>query len=352
MYCQNCGSVIGENAGFCQWCGKPQSPIPSPTVSGVNTAPAFRQDAQPGKPPKSKIFWLITGGVILAVIASITGRSPSDRSSSPSDSSSSATQRSSAPNAIVQPQIVRPSIPPPKFRIYKFKVDEPTSVVVPVNTTDEQLKSLLWFFREKVRSNEFKDIGLTQGTAKQWGNSGYLSGMLSVYRSAKCANELYIDTNGPCGYGEHDDALYQWGIEGDPNKDSGSIKVQGDDIVVFNYQDNWHPSSEVSQGVDDKVKEAWKARQEEWEPRQRFAVQLANKFRGRGSAIDISANPDEPTELDFRSKLFRNTTFLKTFTDTSVPKMRPDLCKVGFQNIRVLPDDESDAGQRYPLRCQ
>ena len=114
--------------------------------------------------------------------------------------------------------------------------------MVPVNTTDEQLKSLLWFFREKVRSNKFKDIGLTKTTAKQWGNAGYLSGMLSVYRGEKCANELYIDTNGPCGYGEHDDALYQWGIEGDPNKDSGSIKVQGDDIVVFDYEDNWHPS--------------------------------------------------------------------------------------------------------------
>jgi hypothetical protein len=47
------------------------------------------------------------------------------------------------------------------------------------------------------------------------------------------------------GYGEHDNALYQWGIEGDPNKDSGSIKVQGEDIVVFNYEDYWHPSSEV-----------------------------------------------------------------------------------------------------------
>ena len=286
------------------------------------------------------------GGILVAIIAGIIGKSPDN--SSPT----STTQQSSASNASPQLQIIRPLIPPPKFRIYKFKIDVPTSVVVPVNTTDEQLKSLLWFFREKVRSNKFKDIGLTQATATQWGNARYLSGMLVIFRGEKCANEDYIGTIGPCGYGEHDDAFYQWGIEADPNKDSGGIKVQGDEIVVFNYKDGWHPSSEVSQVVDDKVKEAWKARQEEWEPRQRIAVQLANEFFRRGVAIHASANSDEPKELDFRSKLFSNTTFRKTFTDSSIPKMRPDLCKAGFQNIRVLPEGESHVGQSYPLHCE
>jgi hypothetical protein len=345
MYCQNCGSFVGENVRFCQSCGKSQAPVPLPVVPTPNVAQVPRQNAPPKK--QSKVFWLIMGGILLAIIAGIIGKSPSG-----SSTSTSTTQQSSAPNTPQQPNIATPSIPPPKFRIYKFKLDEPTSVVVPVNTTDEQLKSLLWFFREKVRSNKFKDIGLTKATAKQWGNAGYLSGMLSVYRGEKCANELYIDTNGPCGYGEHDDALYQWGIEGDPNKDSGSIKVQGDDIVVFNYEDNWHPSSEVSQVGDDKVKEAWKTRQEEWEPRQRFAVQIANEFLRRGVVIDVSANSDEPKELDFRSKLFSNTTFRKTFTDDSIPKMRPDVCKAGFKNIRVLTEGESDVGQSYPLQCR
>jgi len=346
MYCQNCGSFVGENVRFCQSCGKSQAPVPLPVVPTPNAAQVPRQYAPPKK--QSTILWLVVGGVVLLVaIVGIIGKSPSD-----SSSSTSTTQRSSEPNATPQPHIATPSIPPPKFRIYKLKTDEPTSVVVPVNTTDEQLKSLLWFFRKKVRSHQFKDIGLTKATAKQWGNAGYLSGMLSVYRGEKCANEQFIDTNGPCGYGEHDDALYQWGIEGDPNKDSGSIKVQGDDIVVFNYEDNWHPSSEVSQVVDDKVKEAWKARQEEWEPRQRFAVQIANELLRKGLAIDVSANSDEPKELDFRSKLFTNATFRKTFTDDSLPKMRPDLCKGGFQNIRVLTEGESDAGQSYPLHCQ
>lgn len=50
-------------------------------------------------------------------------------------------------------QVVRPSAPPPKFQIYKYDPDGTVAIVVPVNTTDEQLKSLLWLFRERVRTH-------------------------------------------------------------------------------------------------------------------------------------------------------------------------------------------------------
>src|SRR5580698_8407353 len=82
-------------------------------------------------------------------------------------------------------------------------------------TSDEQLKSLLRFFREKARSHRLKDIGLRNER----------DGILLVYRDKKCATEEIDITAsaGPCGDGYHDDALYQWGIEGDYDKDSGSI---------------------------------------------------------------------------------------------------------------------------------
>jgi len=100
-----------------------------------------------------------------------------------------------------------------------------------VNTSDEQLRSLLWLFREKARSHHLKDIGLRNER----------DGILLVYRGKKCATEEIDITAsaGPCGDGYHDDAFYQWGIEGDYNKDSGSIRVNGDDTVVFNYKDEW-----------------------------------------------------------------------------------------------------------------
>lgn len=156
-----------------------------------------------------------------------------------------------APTSISVPQVQDvnlPKIPPPKVRVFKFKTDVPTTYVVPVDTTDEQLKSLVWLFRQKVRAGKFKDIGITQPTAKQFGQLGYTSGMLVVFRGEKCANEDCISDAqiaagklGPCGYGEHDDGGYQWGIDGDPLKDSGTIRARNGDLVeVFNYKDNWH----------------------------------------------------------------------------------------------------------------
>jgi hypothetical protein len=98
-------------------------------------------------------------------------------------------------------------IPPPKFRVFKSKADSPTTYIVPESTTDDQLKTLLWFFREKVRQGRFKDIGITQPTAKQWGQYGYKSGMLLVYCGSRCANEEFVTQEeldkgrlGPCGY--------------------------------------------------------------------------------------------------------------------------------------------------------
>ncbi len=230
MYCQQCGSVVDQNAQFCQSCGKLQSPGPSPVVPTMNASQASRQDAPSRKRPQSKILWLIVGGITMAVIAVIIIRSPSDGSAPPTD-------QGSALDSVSQTQIVRPSIPPPKFRIYKFKTGEPTSVVVPLKTTDEQLKSLLWFFREKIRSHQLGDIGLAQATAD------YVdSGILAIYRGEKCANENYVDTTSPCGYGDHDDAYYQWGIEGDPSKDTGGVRVKGDVSAVFDYNDGWRPA--------------------------------------------------------------------------------------------------------------
>jgi hypothetical protein len=256
--------------------------------------------------------------------------------------------------------VILTSVPPPKFRVFKFKTDEPTTYVVPVSTTDKQLKSLLWLFRQKVRTGQFREIGITQPTAKQWGQLGYTSGILVVFRGEKCANENYISDAqiakgnlGPCGYGEHDDAYYQWGVDADPNKDDAGIRDKnGNFISVFSYKDNWHSPSEQTQVVDQKVKEEWAAKQQEWEPRQRFAVQISNEFFRKGLDIHVSANSDQPKELDFRSKLFTDAAVRKDFINTTLHQLRLRMCNAGFQNIRILQESESDIGKSYPLHCQ
>ena len=46
--------------------------------------------------------------------------------------------------------------------------------------------------------------------------------------------------------GEHDDAYYQWGISGNPENDAGGIRSKNGDLVkIFDYQDNWKPTSDV-----------------------------------------------------------------------------------------------------------
>jgi hypothetical protein len=136
--------------------------------------------------------------------------------------------------------------PPPKFRVFKSKPDEDTTYIVALDTTDEQLRSLLWLFRKRVRAGEFREIGIMQPTAKQWGEYGYKSGMLAIYRGNKCVNEGYIAETGklgPCGWGEHNAAYYQWGINADANKDDAAIRDNSGNLLpVFDYKDNWQPA--------------------------------------------------------------------------------------------------------------
>jgi hypothetical protein len=255
------------------------------------------------------------------------------------------------------PEANLPKIPPPKFSVFKFKTDMPTSYVVPMDTTDEQLRSLLWLFRGKVRAGQSRDIGITYSRSKQSGRFGNQSGMLLVYRGDECANEEYVSDAqlekgnlGPCGYGEHDDAYYQWGVDGDPNKDDAGIRTKnGDNLQVFDYKDNWHASSEALQRVDPKVKEEWN---QEYVPRQQFATAMTNTLNGQGMDINASANAINPTQLDFRSQLFKNPAVRESFVNKSLPQIRRNLCNAGFRSIRILQEGDFDAGQNYPLKCQ
>ena len=257
-----------------------------------------------------------------------------------------------------QSQAYAPAIPPPSFHIFKFKTDGQTTYVVPVDTSDDQLKSLLWLFRSSVRTANFQKIGITQPTTRQWGQLGYTSGDLVVYRGTKCANEGYITEAelekgklGPCGYGEHDDAYYQWGIDADPNKDdAGIVDKNGNTIAVFDYKDNWHPAAEAL-AVDPKVKEHWDATEQEWEQMQRFAVQITNQFTAKGLEVSASANRKDPTQLDFQAH-FKNGSAREEFVKKFVPMLSHDLCAAGLKSTAIVEDSDSEAGPSYSLHCQ
>jgi hypothetical protein len=106
------------------------------------------------------------------------------------------------------------------------------SVVVPTKTTDDQLRQLILYIRDRVRAGQFKAIGIKKPTnTNRRGELDYSAGTVIVYRGERCASEELVDSLGPCGYGDHSAAWYQWGIGGVPNNDSGGIKSK-DGVVV------------------------------------------------------------------------------------------------------------------------
>lgn len=332
MYCERCGSASSQDAHFCQSCGKPQTRPQSqwsPTVTHVPIA----RTVQPEQKLNPKAFWLIISGIVLAVI--VGAMLSSDSTDKPT---STKTQQSSAPIATQQSQAVRPSTPPPKFRIYKFRNDDfsPTSIVVSVATSDEQLRSLLWFFREKVRAHDFKSIGIPPQN----------DGIFSIYRGEKCANEAFLNAIGPCGYGEHEDADYQWGIEGDYNKDEGSIRKG--DVLVFDYKDGWQVSSEVQSRLEEQDKLAQA-------DRDLFAQQLQQRLTSMGYEITVwvhhGEGADRGHELNLDSEMFKDTNTRVEFISSVLPAWRKDLCKAGFRTVRLRQGGTFELGQDYSLGC-
>ena len=397
MDCSACGFRLGSHDAFCPQCGKAATPtVSSLPPEEIPPAPVQLSSAE-GRLWKARILvalglavftvlftvqlqpvaaWLGTIAAVVFVFGwSLRNIQYSDKiafiilsvcfvavaqwislsiKKTPSGTSTSSLQRQTAraepsdSTPTAQSQVVRPTVPPPKFGIYKFKPDGAVSVVVPVNTTDEQLKSLLWFFRDKVRSHQFKDIGLTHGTSKQWGNIGYLSGMISVYRGEKCANEPFADNVGPCGYGEHDDAYYQWGIDGDQNKDGGSIVVKGNDVQVFDYKDGWQVAPGVAASIDEETKSEQAARDE-------FAQRLQQRLTSTGYDIKVWAHGEGDTEerkLVLNSDIFKDTPTRVQFINGVLPSWKKDLCKVGFRTVELRRGSVFELGQDYSLGCE
>lgn len=253
----------------------------------------------------------------------------------------------------------RPTVRPPKFRVYRSKLDEGTSVVVASSTTDEQLKSLLWLFREKVRSHRFKDIGISQPTSMQWGEKGYLSGIIAVYRGKKCANELFSDAPGvgPCGPGEHSIAGYQWGILVDgvstPDADYASMDASNGTVIkVFDYNDHWQLPADLQGGVDAENQAQAQSDEALKLARKVFADELQRKLYASGFEVTTRVGDERSEELVLNSEMFKDTAARVEFLGSVLPKWRRDLCSVGFLKVRLRAGGLLSVGDSYSVGCK
>lgn len=129
-------------------------------------------------------------------------------------------------------ETARPLVPPPHFHIFKEHTSLGVAFVVPVKSTDEELKSLLWLFRDKVHSGKFTDLGLRSG---EW--SELNGGLFHVYRGPRCANEMY-ELDAPCGNEAHAAAYFQWGLRQESRRDAGYLqKENGSEELIFGHVD-------------------------------------------------------------------------------------------------------------------
>jgi hypothetical protein len=255
--------------------------------------------------------------------------------------------------------VARPTTPPATFRLHRFKFDESIgasiiSYVVPANTTDDQLKGLVWLFREKVRSQKFGDISITHPTSSHRGKKDYIQGILSIYRGQKCADEEFSDAVGPCGYGEHDDAYYQWGVLGDnpndgldPDKDEAGIRLaSGNMIKVFDYKDGWQPTKTEA----DKEKEAEATAEQKIleRSREQYANALHASLREQGYEITVTELGDK---LILAADLFKDTNSRVQFLSL-IRKSNADLCKVGFRELHLSGSGLLSSGENYSLGCK
>ena len=375
MFCGTCGTSVKRGAQFCTNCGAaiPAGTVPRAAVSGpIPSLPERRTN--------NRYVWffllLITVlfaslHVVPASILTLTifswlfvfphagmSRRTSFAVTAVAVLTAAAIQiiqKTSEPNtpAIVavtnQPVSAwRPDAPAPRFTIYRVKANMPVAVVVPATSTEDELKQLLWFFRNKVKMKEFKDLGIEKATQTQWGNDGYLSGILEVYRGPKCAVEEFAGGDGPCGKGDHYDASYQWGLDGDPNKDVASIRTKGTVATVFDFHDGWKLPSQLQARLDAREKL-------EFDRRQQFAGELQHRLTAMGFDFNLRVHGegvDQGRELNVESEMFKDTNARVQFISDVLPRWKNDLCKVGFRTVRVTQGGTFDEGRNYALGCK
>ena len=228
----------------------------------------------------------------------------------------------------------------PTFKVFLQSTEIPTILVVPENTTDDQLVDLLWYLRTEVQSGHFKQLGL-KPTTTVYGVPGYSSGTLSIYRGEKCAREMYTRTD-PCGASIHKAATYHWGDGGDSTADGADIVTQsGTDKPVFTSEDGWQTEQQAQADPDGHLRQAAKSRVQ-------YAIkQNADATKQRTQVRYAIAQPD--TTLRVISYMLANDEGQKSFFEQFWTLEDDHLCALGFKALELGP--EGKPGKMYPIQC-
>jgi hypothetical protein len=180
-YCTQCGAAVLAGNNFCIRCGCRATP----DVTGVAEE---KHDHH--------LSWVLLAA--LAIVVVCVPFLASLDSTKPAVSSSAST-----------PAIQKPAVP---FSVEQKTSGKPVAVWLPPNSTDEQLRELVQYFRLELQSQKFTDLGINAPTSVL----DYASGTVLFYRET-------ATKQGAVKKAASRVAEYKWGIDGNFEKDSGRI---------------------------------------------------------------------------------------------------------------------------------
>lgn len=323
MHCITCGSLQTSESRFCFACGRPNSAKSKPVLTKRRRLPV-----------------VFGAGLLLLII--LIALAHTSTTSAPSPAMTAA-----------KPQVVPPSLPPPQYHVFKQKIDEGVSYVVPVDTRGEQLVSLLWLFRKNIRSLQFASLGIKGPTSRNFGKDNYNSGILTVYRGSRCANEPFVETGGPCGKGDHSVAVYVWNFNGNSANETGTLRsANGEEKNIFDQNDSWALPPEL----EAKRKEAELQKRQEEDTakaiRGLYARMVEEKLRQSGYDISVLESPVDVGEIVIDADMFKDQNTRVMFIRNTLPTMTAPLCKVGFTSIKISRGSMFSDSNEYSLGCK
>jgi hypothetical protein len=311
MYCQNCGSALSQDARFCQSCGRPQT-FPQPPSQPPMTQAPIARTVQPQQKPKSKVLWLVMGGIVLLVIIiGMLGKSPSDNSGTESgQKTESATAEPTADDARFN------TLKPSEHLSQAMTALKPGA---PPDQIEEGLRHLRAIPQSAPEAAQAKSL------------------------TTKLIREQHL-------------AAAQLLIESAPVDDLKAnlenLKKANDEIQAV-LQQNPHDKEALRllTLATNKGREALGGSQQ---TREAFAQDLQQRLTSMGYDITVWVHGEGANsghELNMDSEMFKDTATRVQFINSVLPAWKNDLCKVGFRQVKLRQGGTFELGQDYSLGC-
>jgi hypothetical protein len=128
---------------------------------------------------------------------------------------------------------IRPSVPPPPFKLFHQSPDTLTLVTNDTATSD-QIAAIIYQLRDAANSHTFDALHLPQSLIDK--RSPIL--WFHIYRGAKCASEKYTTGKLPCGASYHAAGEFTLGSFKNPNRTDGDIVIDEDHQTQL-----WNPDA-------------------------------------------------------------------------------------------------------------